>query len=205
MTSRARKVTLIVVAAVLSPFSLVAALLAMNAVNPMALTFLTKFTVVNETHADIWVTPIGVIGQEGRRVTLRYSLLKRLSIPGTKDRGFHIAAGSSREFVYDSDDIQFCEILVHTADGVMRVMPTGLHPTEGQYRTPEQDRFVVRDLAGLESAGTVQLRAMEQGGGQRMLILYGVAAVGLLPPVLLLFVFARRRHAEARKGGEDGQ
>jgi hypothetical protein len=192
MTPRFQKNAWIVFSAVLSPLSLLTVLVAASAINPMGLAFLTEFTIVNETPSDIWVTPLGAVGREGRRATLPYSRFSRLCVMSAEDRDFHIPPKSSRTFVYDCDDIQFSEILVRSNEGPFRIMHSGLHPTEGQYRMPQQERFVFSDLDGLEEAGPVHLKALESEGRQRVNVLHGLAVVGLLPPVILFHAFKRQ-------------
>jgi hypothetical protein len=165
MRSRSKRITLITLAACLSPTTLLTVLLTLNTINPMGLAFLKKFTVANQTALDVWVTPIGAIGKEGRRSTLPYSRARHLYVLCTKDRDFHIAPKSGRAFVYDWDDIQFSEILVRTNGGAFRVMLTGLHPTKGQYRSPERDGFSISDLGALDLAAPLHLSALEVDRG----------------------------------------
>ena len=192
MTCRFLKTSLVVVAAVLSPLTLLTTLIALNTINPMAVVFLTEFTVVNEGANEIWVTPIGAIGQDGGRKPLPYSRFRDFYLLSEKDRDFYIPPQSSRTFVYDWDDIQFSEILIRTDRKAYRVLSTGLHPTKGQYRRPKQNHFVVGDFESLNVAEVIHLKALESSGGQRSRILHSLAFAGLLPPVLLLLAFTRR-------------
>lgn len=189
------------IAGLLSPLSLLTMLTALTMVNPMGLAFLTEFTVVNETSEDVWITPIGAIGQAGRRSTLPYSRFRNLVVLSTEDREFQIAARSSRSFVYDWDDIQFCEILIRSEEGAYRILPTGLHPTQRQYCRPETDRFVITNLVELEPATELQLAALESRRGRRIQIIYGLACLGLMPPLLLYFTInpQRKRPASSRR------
>lgn len=185
---------LIAIACLLSPLSLLTLLMAFSCVNPMGIGFLTEFTIVNETSEELSVTPIGAIGRDGQRSPLPYSRFRNLVVLSSKVNDFQIAAHSDRSFVYDWDDIQFCEILVRNKAGVFRVLPTGLHPTQGQYRQTEVDRFVITNFDDLEAATETQLAALNIDRGKRVKMIYGLAALGLIPPVLFCFMLAVPRN-----------
>ena len=163
-------------------------------INPMGLMFLTGFTVENASDEEVWVTPIGAVGERGERRPLPLSAFKipYLLTPFRND--LPVARGARREFIYDWDDIQFSEILVRDAKGEYRALATGLHPTEGQYRRPQQTNFVVNPLDTLPSATGQQLAALEFSGA-RLWIFYGSAMGGLLFP---WFVFRAARPPEAK-------
>lgn len=171
------------------PFFLVLCVAAFNTVNPMALIFLTPFEVMNATGQDIYVTPIGAIGPHGRRSTLPLSVSERFYFLTQQRSEFLLPSHSSRKFVYDTDDIQFSEILCRTQGGPHQVISTGLHPTEHQYRAPQQRRFEISDFASLPLASEQHIAALEEKGGNPWL-LGGLAMAGLLSP--LFFRLAKR-------------
>jgi hypothetical protein len=119
-----------------------------SVVNP----FLTSFEVVNSTHEDLVITPIGARGPEGRRGTLPISSSSRLYVMGSQRGKFPLPAGSALSLAYDWDDVQFSEIVCRRRDGSYLVFPTGLHPTQGQYRQPPTKRFEILDPAALQPA-----------------------------------------------------
>lgn len=147
----------------------------------MGLMFLTGFTVENASGENVWVTPIGAVGEAGTRRPLPLSAFKipYLLTPFRKD--LPVAQGARLEFIYDWDDIQFSEILVRNAKGEYHALATGLPPTEGQYRRPQQTNFVVLPLDAMPPATGQQLAALETSGA-RLWIFYASALGGLLFP-----------------------
>jgi hypothetical protein len=184
---------LILAGVLLLPLFLVTALFVVNSVNPMALAFLTRFEIENKTGSHIWVTPLGAVGEQGTRKSLRCFAVLYIALPAS--RNFVIAPGKSRRFVYDWDDIQFCEILVRGGTGEWRVLSTGLDPVKGQYRPPPTRHFVISDLASLPRAQQFQLDAMSDYSG-RVYLLYALVAGGLLGPILLVCGLRMRRKAK---------
>ena len=174
---------------VLLPLFCLTCLLTCSVVNPMGLAFLTSFEVVNSTHEDLVITPIGARGPDGRRGTLPISSSSRLYVMSSQRGEFPLPAGSTLSLTYDWDDVQFSEIVCRRPDGSDLVLPTGLHPTQGQYRQPPTKRFEISDLAALQPATELHLAAVRSQGG-RIPFLYILAGLGLLSP--LCFWAARR-------------
>ena len=56
------------------PLFLLFLMMCLFALNPMGMGFLTEFQIENKTSVNIYVTPIGAVGEEGRRKTLPYSM-----------------------------------------------------------------------------------------------------------------------------------
>ena len=198
MTLRAKRWILLAAAILTFPLFLLTLLVAFSVVNPMGLAFLTSFEVVNETEEPLFVTPIGAVGSRGHRRTLPLSISRWFYVLGTKTSEFPVPPGSSRTFAYDWDDIQFSEILIRRKTGSYHFITTGLDPIAGQYRRPEQDRFVIRDLDALPAADAHLLPALPQQTG-RTWTLYALAVVGLLSPVF--FKLAQRMKPKADKAG----
>jgi hypothetical protein len=132
------------------PGLLILALFTCNAINPMALMFMTDFWVTNNGSRPILVTPIGTVGR-GHRRQLDLVADSRFYWPAFKTTRFKINPGETRKFVYDWDDIQFSELLIE-AGRDKRVLIVDPEPTKNQYRRPEKDRFVVGDLRPLPQA-----------------------------------------------------
>ena len=190
------------VAILLSPLFLLTLVIGSNVVNPMALAFLTTFEVENKTDEEIFVTPIGAVGQNGHRHTLPYSASTCLYIMAPSSADYPITPGGLREFTYDWDDIQFSEILVRRASEDYRVIPTGLHPTENQYRRPEKTRFEIGDLESAPLAKEQHLAALPSNS-TRIWTIYLLAVLGLASPVL--FFKALRMKYEAEPDAGDGR
>ena len=174
---------------ILLPLFCVTCLFTCSLVNPMGLAFLTSFEVVNSTHEDLVITPIGARGKDGTRGTLPISSSSRLYLMSTQRSGFPLPAGSALSLTYDWDDVQFSEIVCRRRDGSHLILPTGLHPTKGQYRQPPTKRFEISDLAALQPATEIHLAAVRSQSG-RIPFLYTIAGLGLLSP--LCFWAARR-------------
>ncbi len=164
------------------PLFLVTLLVLLSMVNTMGLVFLTRFTIENHTDRELWVTPIGAVGPEGTRRTLPLAYFTFPYLLSLKDREFRLGPGARRDFTYDWDDIQFSEILVRDQAGDLRVLPTGLPPTEGQYRRPEQKHFVVRDWPAMSLPSPEQRAAMDHPRNRRVLGLYLLGLGGLAFP-----------------------
>ena len=174
---------------VLLPLFCLTCLFTFSVVNPMGLAFLTSFEVVNSTHEDLVITPIGARGAGGRRGTLPISGSSRLYVMSSQRSEFPLPAGSALSFTYDWDDVQFSEIVCRRVDGSYLILPTGLHPTQGQYRQPPTKRFEISDLAALQPATELHLGAVRSESG-RIPFLYILTGLGLLSP--FCFWAARR-------------
>lgn len=178
-----------VVGFILLPLFCLTCLLTFSVVNPLGMAFLTSFEVVNSTGEDLIITPIGARGAEGRRGTLPISSSSQFYLMSPQRGEFPLPAGSTLSLTYDWDDVQFSEIVCRRRDGSYLVLPTGLHPTQGQYRQPPTKRFEISDLAALQPATELHLAAVRSGSG-RIPFLYVLAGLGLLSP--LCFWAARR-------------
>ncbi len=164
------------------PFFLLLLLLVVNALNPMATAFLTTFEVVNQTNQPVTVTPVGAVGEKGVRKTLPLSVSGKFSWPAGQSSQFQIPPNSTRTFHYDWDDVQFCEILIEDEKGMTRVFETGLHPTEGQYRRPVENRFVIRSTDPLPLAKPHH-DDIRSGRSGKMTVFYLLMGSGLLCPL----------------------
>ena len=195
MTPHSKRMFHIGCAVLCFPLFLLTLLFGLSLVNPMGLMFLTTFTIENRANEDIWVTPIGAVGSSGTRHLLPLSVapFPYLMTPSRKD--FHLRPGDRRSFTYDWDDIQFSEILVRNKGGAYRTLPTGLPPTEGQYRRPIETAFVVSSFIGLQPTTEVQLQALNTRSSG-IFVLYGLVFVGLLFPYFMFRAIKPKNNVE---------
>lgn len=111
--------------------------------------FVAKFTVENKTDKPIVVTPIGTVGNQGDRYPLPVYIWPLPPIWSSKRGGFDISPGESIEIIYDMDDINFSEIVVHDSDGERGQLVVNPNPTDNQYHAPAQKHFIIDDLESL--------------------------------------------------------
>jgi hypothetical protein len=189
MTPLLLKRSLRIIGFLLMPLFCLTCLVTCGAVNPMSMGFLTTFEVVNSTAENLIITPIGARGSGGERGTLPVSTSAIFCVTSTQCSEFALPASSSISITYDCDDVQFSEIVCQRADGSHLVIPSGLHPTKGQYRAPLTKRFEITDLKGLQPASDLHLSALRPGNN-RLATLYWLAGIGLLSP--FCFWMARR-------------
>ena len=157
----------------------------LNVLNPMALAFLTVFEIENKTDKVILVTPIGAVGPNGFRRQLPYSISTQFYIIDPSKIDYSIQPGEVKQFIYDCDDVQFSEILVRSAAERYRVITTGLHPTQGQYRPPAKKRFEIVDLEVAPFAEEQHLLALNPKGLSDW-TLYFLAITGLFSPFFFI-------------------
>ncbi len=180
MPERFRKI-LRVTAICLSPVTL---LVLLNIINPLAVSFLAKFNVVNETGRDILVTPIGAVGSKGQRRPLPLSENKIISLGSARKINIPIPKGQTREFAYDWDDIQFSELLITAENGDFHVLITDPEPLKNQYHQPLKESFTIPPLSELPEAPE-NLTAVVENAGQNTKWLYPTLYTLAIIPILL--------------------
>jgi hypothetical protein len=111
--------------------------------------FIEEFTVENRTSDVIVVTPVGTVGKQGHRHSLPVYMWAFPPIWSAQRGGFEIPPGESIEILYDMDDINFSEIVVHDRAGEIGQLVVNSDPTERQYHAPAQRHFVIDDLDSL--------------------------------------------------------
>lgn len=183
---------------------LLVALNLFNVVNPMAIGFLTRFEVINDSGDDFKVTPVGVVGRHGDRETLPLKMARFLNIPTIQDRSFAVAAGARRFFIYDWDDIQFSELLIVPSLGPAREFVVDPNPTDQQNRRPATNRFVVPALESLPLARPELIAVRDHFPYVEVATFVALGLIGIGAPIGV--VYARRRlranksDAEWRRG-----
>lgn len=88
--------------------------------NPMGLAFITGFVIRNESTRTLYVTPVGVLGDE-RRI-LPQVLLRIPYIPIMDRQNIKLRKGQSIKIYYDWDDVTFSEIAVRDEKNTWRQM-----------------------------------------------------------------------------------
>ncbi len=141
----------------------------------MQLAFLTSFKVENQSGQDIWVTPIGTIGADGRRSRLPIFITVIPAFHAIKTGRFRLKDGGTLKIKYDWDDINFSEIAVEAKGGQFYQLIVDPKPTENQYHPPESRHFSIPPLETLPSIQPAVLESVARPG--RMWI----------PPLLTFF------------------
>lgn len=113
--------------------------------------FVTDFTVENQTGGSIVVTPVGTVGEEGRKRFLPVVIPVFLPLPALKAGGFRLAPDEAVTIHYDMDDINFSEIVVEDEQGRRFQLVTDPNPTTNQYHGPLQRRYIIDDLSRLDA------------------------------------------------------
>lgn len=189
--------SLLIVGLASSPLVLVSALGVINLFNPMVLAFQYEFEVVNHSGEPVAVTPIGAVGPSGARYVLPQYSRREPALPALRRADFVLLPGESIKVIYDWDDINFSEILVHTTSGHYRQLVIDPNPTESQYHPPKAERYVVPPLAELREATPSVIRAASVfpfNYRAWLLLLSGPV------PVLVLLAWWRLRRIEAQSG-----
>ena len=182
---------LIVIAILLSPVSMLTCVVVLDVVNPFALVFLTSFTIDNNLGQDIWVSPIGTVGENGDRYPLPFSYFKHLSVRSIKKTDFYIAKDTSKTFVYDWDDIQFSEILIRPEHGDIRFIITDPNPTQNQYRNLKNKLFTVPSLSELPVASSNLMSVLIKP--HTNWYIYVLPIIGIIPPILAVILWRTRK------------
>ncbi len=145
----ARKIILLISIIALTPFMVLSVLLLINVVNPMQMMFLTRFTVENQCGQTIWVTPIGTVGEAGRKYQLPIYYYSCPALPSVKTGEFRIPAGSKKEIIYDFDDINFSELVIRLEDNSYFQLVADPIPTDDQYHSPRKSHFTISSIDDL--------------------------------------------------------
>ncbi len=168
-------------------------LFACNTINPLAQAFMTPFAVTNRTNEPVLVTPVGAVGTEALRTTLPLLFDLGIYLPHFRDSDFVVPPGRTLRLVYDSDDVQFSEIVV-TQRGVKRVIIVDPEPTKRQYTPPERRSFIITRFHDLSLASPDVIQAAEKFSPP---ILHIVALSSLIGMVTFTMAGRKIRKAKA--------
>ena len=173
------------------PITCMNGLVLVNMVNPMAMGFLTSFSVVNQSQETVYVTPIGTVGREGKRYILPLSPSARLSLPLTGPFEITLPSAEKHQFTYDWDDINFSELAVRNERGEWFQLVTDPNPTKNQYHQPEAKEFMIPLLSQLPKATSGVVAAARSPRGRSSMWWTWFFLIGLLGPALVFL--ARKR------------
>ena len=141
---------MIAITGLFMPLSCVPVLMIINSINPMQGSFLTEFTVENQSGQEIEFTPIGTWGKDGNRSHLPIYKSRYPAFIASKIGGYHLSPGETKTIIYDWDDINLSEIAIRTKDGRFYQSVVDSNPTDRQYHPPETNHFVITPVAELE-------------------------------------------------------
>jgi len=163
--------------------------------NPMGMAFKTRFTVYNKTLQDLAVTPIGAVGIDDERYTLPLLRDTEGYVREHKTSHFLLPSHGSVTFLYDWDDINLSELIVHLPGGD-RVLVLDPQPTENQYHPPLSERFEIRDVSELAPAEPKHAAALDRRETIRPFWLYIYASV---PGMALASLWLWRDRSRVRR------
>lgn len=142
----------LIILAVLCPFGS-KWLWLINAFNPMQLTFLESFYVVNSTGEAVEIMPIGMIAVSGEYGPLpRYRDAFPPAVPIPISQPISLTPGAKRKLTYDYDDINFRHILVRDKTGSIYILETDKKGTKHACFGPQKDLYTIPPVERLESA-----------------------------------------------------
>jgi hypothetical protein len=160
-----------------SPFLLLAIILILGTINPMASMFMCTIRIENRSGETVHVTPIGThIGLRYRAVLDQYAV-KMPPIPVFKQGNFILRPNESTIIDYNCDDVRLSEILVRTDDGTYK-----------QISSQNNTVNVIPSLSELSNASHAVLDAAN--GSEFKWIYWSIAFLGLLS--LSLYIWYRR-------------
>lgn len=113
--------------------------------------FIANFVIVNRANETIVVTPVGTIDQEGHKALLPITVSAVVNLPALRRAAFRLAPGESVTINYDSDDINFSEIVVEDLRAGVYQATVDAHPTTNQFHGPLNHEYIVGNLTSLES------------------------------------------------------
>ena len=162
-----------------------------------ALEFTADLHITNATGEVRWVTPIGAVGKQGTRSPL-FHVREAPHEWSSQLGGFEVLPGATLTLLYDWDDINLAEIVIENAENALGQLVADPQPTQGQYRPPTPNTFVISDFAALTPVSPNTLQAFLEA--KEPPSIFPRAWLLLWPwvtfPLLLLAWFVRHRRRE---------
>lgn len=184
----------LLVAGALLPLTLVSALVALNLVNPMGLSFMQEFRISNNTSERVSVTPVGALDERGRRGLLPIFPCKFFVMPHVRIKGFEIGPGETRTLCYNWDDIQFSEIVVRDSTGTWQLV-VDAEPTKKQFRAAAATDFAVTPETPRIPVAPAVLAAADSP--DRSLHFHAAWISGLAAPLAFRFLWRANKRLSA--------
>ena len=156
--------------------------------------FLSTFTVENGLERPVWITPVGTVGPNGWRSPLPVSQRFVVAIPAAVSGGYELQPNESVSITYDMDDINFSEIVVEDATGMIGQLIVNPDPTANQYRAPTTKHFLLKadELVPVPEAVSNAARRAQQRSNLPIVFV----SILVLPwPSVLLLSWLRKKHA----------
>jgi hypothetical protein len=178
----------IIISSLLTPLSLLPALLLVNSISPMALAFIVPFDVVNESGETLIVIPVGTFNDGGKGVLptyiRRFPAIRRLA-----RQSYRIAPGETQRIFFDCDDINFSELAIQNTSGEFRQLITEPNPPTHDYYAPRKNLFTIPKWSELQPINSPVLIAVNR---KRSFIhsWWTMGAFSIPPFVLAGFIYA---------------
>lgn len=192
-----KKNILLVCIIITSPFVALCCLALLNSVNPMQFAFITSFTVKNQSGQDIWITPIGTIGEEGKKARLPIFITAIPAFPAIKTGRFQLKDGDAREIWYNWDDINFSEVAIESKDGQFYQFIVDPKPTENRYHAPKSRDFLIPVLEMLPPIQSIVFEAATQRSRRWIPPLLTFGSVALLLMYWRMVVHYRKEKSDS--------
>jgi len=184
----------LLVAGALLPLTLISLIVLLNAVNPMALGFITGYVISNRTAEPILVAPVGTLDERGRRGLLGNFPFPFPAMPGLRIKDIAVAPGGRRIMYYDWDDIQFSEIVVRDSTGTWQIV-VNAEPTKNQFRAVAVMDFAVTPETPRIPVAPAVLEAAESP--DRSLLFHAAWISGLAAPLVFRFLWRANKRLSA--------
>jgi len=158
--------------------------------------FLSTFTVENGLERPVWITPVGTVGPDGWRSPLPVSHRFVAAIPAAVCGGYELQPNEIRSITYDMDDINFSEIVVEDATGMIGQLIVNPDPTASQYRAPTTKHFLLKADALVPVPAAVSIAARRAQQRSNLPIVF--VSILVLPwPAVLVLSWLKKRHGAA--------
>jgi hypothetical protein len=186
----------VIISSILTPLSLLPALLLVNTINPMALAFVISFDVTNESGETLRVTPVGTFN-DGRKAVLPLFIRRFPAILRLTRQPYIITPNETRRILFDCDDINFSEFVIQNASGEFRQLVIDPNPPTKNYYAPKKNKFTIPEWSQLQPIQSSVLSAVTQ---KRSFIKswWTMGAFSLPPFVLVAFLYALKQQRKKR-------